>query len=95
AEVIELAKRLSAGTAPGGDARCGEHWEVLKLFCEDDRTPICLVCRETPRHRTHLVVPIEEAAEEHKEKLQAHIQTLKERREKLLALKAAEERKGR
>ncbi|NXW84916.1 TRI41 ligase, partial [Alopecoenas beccarii] len=95
AKVIEVAKRLSLRAARGGDARCPKHREVLKLFCEDDQTPICLVCRETPAHRPHAVVPVEEAAEEHKEKLQAHVRILKCRREKLLGLKAAEEGKSR
>ncbi|NWW97342.1 TRI41 ligase, partial [Caloenas nicobarica] len=94
AKIIEVAERLSLRAARGGDARCPQHRELLKLFCEDDQTLICLVCRETPAHRLHAVAPAEEAAEERKEKLQAHVQVLKDRREKLLGLKAAEEGKS-
>ncbi|XP_035426355.2 E3 ubiquitin-protein ligase TRIM39-like isoform X1 [Cygnus atratus] len=94
AKIIEIAKRLSLQAAKGGaggERLCEKHQEALKLFCEEDQTPICLVCRESQAHRAHPVVPIEEAAEEHKEKFQAHVQILKDRREKLLGLKMAEE----
>ncbi|NXG92291.1 TRI41 ligase, partial [Rynchops niger] len=97
AKIIEIAKRLSLQAArggAGGEKLCEKHREALKLFCEEDQTPICLVCRESQAHRLHAVVPIEEAAEEHKEKFQAHVQILKERREKLLGLKVAEEGKS-
>uniref|UniRef100_A0A8B9Q9X3 Zinc finger protein RFP n=1 Tax=Apteryx owenii TaxID=8824 RepID=A0A8B9Q9X3_APTOW len=97
AKIIEIAKRLSLQAAKGGaggEKLCEKHQEALKLFCEEDRTPICLVCRESQAHRAHAVVPIEEAAEEYKEKFQAHVQILKDRREKLLGLKTAEEGKS-
>lgn len=69
AKIIEIAKRLSLQAAKGGaggERLCEKHREALKLFCEEDQTPICLVCRESQAHRVHAVVPIEEAAEEHK-----------------------------
>ncbi|NXV77017.1 TRI41 ligase, partial [Atlantisia rogersi] len=97
AKIIAIAQRLSLrGARPGlgGDRLCPTHGEALKLFCEEDGTPICLVCRESQAHRAHPVVPIEEAAEEDKEKFQAHLQILRDRREKLLELKTAEERKS-
>ncbi|NXE16566.1 TRI41 ligase, partial [Lophotis ruficrista] len=97
AKIIEIATRLSLRAARGGAAGeklCEKHREALKLFCEEDQAPICLVCRESQAHRAHAVVPIEEAAEEDKEKLQAHVQILKDRREKLQGLKTAEEGKS-
>ncbi|NXL68512.1 TRI39 ligase, partial [Chordeiles acutipennis] len=97
AKIIEIAKRLSLQAAKGGvrgEKLCEKHQEVLKLFCEEEQIPICLVCRESQAHRVHAVVPIEEAAEEHKEKFQAYVQILKDRREKLLGLKTAEEGKS-
>ncbi|TRZ05843.1 hypothetical protein HGM15179_021265, partial [Zosterops borbonicus] len=96
AGIIRVARRLSLGGTPGtaGEGVCPEHGQGLKLFCEEERTPLCRLCRESPRHRDHPAVPIEEAAQEIKEKLQAHAQTLRDRREELLGLKAAEEGKS-
>uniref|UniRef100_A0A8C3I6G9 Zinc finger protein RFP n=1 Tax=Chrysemys picta bellii TaxID=8478 RepID=A0A8C3I6G9_CHRPI len=45
---------------------CERHQEALKLFCEEDQTPICVVCDKSKAHRSHKVVPIEEAAQEYK-----------------------------
>ncbi|XP_049648915.1 E3 ubiquitin-protein ligase TRIM39-like isoform X2 [Accipiter gentilis] len=77
AKIIEIAKRLSLQAAKGGtggERLCEKHREALKLFCEEDQTPICLVCRESQAHRVHPVVPIEEAAEEHKEQVETERQ---------------------
>ncbi|XP_074827452.1 zinc finger protein RFP-like [Natator depressus] len=96
ANVVEIAKRLSfqAAKAAGGGGVCGEHQEALKLFCEEDQTPICVVCDRSRAHRTHTVVPIQEAAQEYKEKIQAHLKTLREEREKLLGLKVTGEKRS-
>nr|XP_048691127.1 zinc finger protein RFP-like [Caretta caretta] len=97
ANVVEIAKQLSFQAAKGAGAGgvCGEHQEALKLFCEEDQTPICVICRESRAHRTHMVVPIQEAAQEYKEKIQAHLKTLREESEKLLGLKVAGEERSR
>nr|XP_005313611.2 zinc finger protein RFP-like [Chrysemys picta bellii] len=91
--MVEIAKWLSlqAAKGAGGDGVCGEHLEALKLFCEEDETPICVVCDRSRAHRAHTVVPIQEAAQEYKERIQAHLKTLREEREKLLGLKATAE----
>ncbi|XP_074873039.1 uncharacterized protein LOC142024751 [Carettochelys insculpta] len=97
ANVTEIVKHLSlqAAKGAGGDGVCGEHQEALKLFCEEDQTPICVVCDRSKAHRAHTVVPIQEAAQEYKEKIQDHLKTLREEREKLLGLKATGEEKSR
>uniref|UniRef100_A0A8C0IWA6 Zinc finger protein RFP-like n=1 Tax=Chelonoidis abingdonii TaxID=106734 RepID=A0A8C0IWA6_CHEAB len=68
ANMVEITKQLSlqAAKGAGGDGVCGEHQEALKLFCEEDQTSICLICRESQAHRAHTVVPIQEAAQEYK-----------------------------
>ncbi|XP_075769277.1 zinc finger protein RFP-like isoform X1 [Pelodiscus sinensis] len=93
ANMVELVKQLSlpAAQEPGEGEVCGTHQEALKLFCEEDQAPICVVCRESRVHRTHMVVPLEEAAQEYKEKCKAHLKTLREEREKLLRWKATGE----
>ncbi|XP_075772569.1 uncharacterized protein LOC142824460 isoform X2 [Pelodiscus sinensis] len=93
ANVVELAKPLSFQAAERArwDGVCGEHQEALKLFCEEDQTPICVVC---DRSQAHMVVPKQEAAQEYKEKLETHLRTLREEREKLLRRKTTAEGKS-
>lgn len=45
---------------------CEEHEEKLKLYCEDDQLPICLVCGMSRDHKTHNVIPIIEAFENYR-----------------------------
>lgn len=43
---------------------CQKHQEGLKLFCKEDQALICVVCDRSQEHREHMVVPVEEAAQE-------------------------------
>lgn len=45
---------------------CERHQELLKIFCEDDKIPICLVCGISKEHRHHAVIPIEDAVQDYK-----------------------------
>uniref|UniRef100_UPI003AAD2213 zinc-binding protein A33-like n=1 Tax=Centroberyx gerrardi TaxID=166262 RepID=UPI003AAD2213 len=56
---------------------CNLHSEKLKLFCQDDQQPICVVCRDAKKHKQHNCVPINEAAEDHKTKLKIPLMHLK------------------
>ncbi|CAJ1051255.1 uncharacterized protein LOC120557137 [Xyrichtys novacula] len=58
---------------------CSLHSEKLKLFCLDHQQPVCLVCRDSEKHTNHRFRPIDEAAGEHKKKLQETLQPLKEK----------------
>uniref|UniRef100_A0A8C0J3P9 RING-type E3 ubiquitin transferase n=1 Tax=Chelonoidis abingdonii TaxID=106734 RepID=A0A8C0J3P9_CHEAB len=58
--------QLQVATGAEGERVCETHGEALKLFCEEDQTPICLVCDRSTEHRAHAVVPVEEAAQEYK-----------------------------
>ncbi|XP_065271848.1 E3 ubiquitin-protein ligase TRIM39-like isoform X3 [Emys orbicularis] len=95
ANVVEIAKRLSLQAAKGaGEERvCGEHQETLKLFCEEDQTSVCVVCHLSWAHRAHTVVPIKEAAQEYKVKLQGALGPLRKELEEALALMSEEEEK--
>ncbi|XP_039374042.1 zinc finger protein RFP-like isoform X2 [Mauremys reevesii] len=95
ANVLEIARRLSAQAAKGagGKGLCREHQEPLNLFCQEDQAPICVVCDRSRAHRAHTVVPTEEAAQVYKEKVQAYLETLREEREKLLGFKVIGEGK--
>ncbi|ERE67668.1 E3 ubiquitin-protein ligase [Cricetulus griseus] len=63
-KVAEMARQH-----PGLQKRdlCQAHQEPLKLFCQDDQIPICVVCRESQEHRLHRVLPVDEAAKEYKD----------------------------
>uniref|UniRef100_A0A674JFJ3 Zinc finger protein RFP-like n=1 Tax=Terrapene triunguis TaxID=2587831 RepID=A0A674JFJ3_9SAUR len=95
ANVVEIVKQLSLQAAKGaGEERlCGEHQETLKLFCEEDQISVCLVCHLSRDHRDHRVVPIKEAAQEYKVKLQGVLGPLRKELEEALALTSKEEEK--
>uniref|UniRef100_A0A2K6B2Z1 RING-type E3 ubiquitin transferase n=1 Tax=Macaca nemestrina TaxID=9545 RepID=A0A2K6B2Z1_MACNE len=58
---------------------CGTHREVKKMFCEADKSLLCLLCSNSQEHRDHKHCPIEWAAEEHREKLLKKMQSLWEK----------------
>ncbi|XP_022618656.1 nuclear factor 7, brain-like isoform X2 [Seriola dumerili] len=61
------------------EALCSLHSEKLKLFCLDHQQPVCLVCRDSEKHTDHRFRPIDEAAPQHKKKLQETLKPLKEK----------------
>ncbi|XP_075768860.1 uncharacterized protein LOC142821532 isoform X4 [Pelodiscus sinensis] len=88
--LVELVKRLQlpAGPVPEGQPECERHQEALKLFCQEDQAPICVVCDRSRAHRAHTVVPIEEAAQECKEQILSCLQRLREERDALRGLES-------
>uniref|UniRef100_A0A8I5R5Y5 B box-type domain-containing protein n=1 Tax=Papio anubis TaxID=9555 RepID=A0A8I5R5Y5_PAPAN len=58
---------------------CGTHRETKKMFCEVDKSLLCLLCSSSQEHRDHKHCPIEWAAEEHREKLLKKMQSLWEK----------------
>ncbi|XP_065426457.1 zinc finger protein RFP-like [Chrysemys picta bellii] len=93
ANVLEIVQQLSLPVIEdaGWERVCGEHRQPLKLFCEEDQTPICVMCDASRAHAAHTVVPIREAAQEYEETFQAHLKTLKEEKEKLKGFKVTGE----
>ncbi|XP_072890999.1 E3 ubiquitin-protein ligase TRIM62-like [Hemitrygon akajei] len=55
---------------------CEEHEEELKLFCETDKTLICLICRDAQEHREHRFMPIKEAVKTYKDQLKSSLDSL-------------------
>nr|XP_014428536.1 zinc finger protein RFP-like isoform X2 [Pelodiscus sinensis] len=88
--LVELVKRLRlpAGPAPEGQPGCERHQEALKLFCQEDQVPICVICRESRAHQAHKVLPIEEAGQECKEQILSRLQRLREERDALRGLES-------
>ncbi|XP_055108614.1 tripartite motif-containing protein 43B isoform X3 [Symphalangus syndactylus] len=48
---------------------CGTHRQRKKMFCDMDKSLLCLLCSNSQEHGAHKHYLIEEAAEEHREKL--------------------------
>ena len=56
--VQEMSERASAGS----EVLCSLHSEKLKLFCLEDKQPVCWVCRDSKKNTGHKFQPIDEAA---------------------------------
>ncbi|XP_073800042.1 zinc-binding protein A33-like isoform X2 [Danio rerio] len=50
----------------GSEEICSLHGEKLKLFCLDDKEPVCVVCRDSKQHDSHKFRPIGEAVSSQK-----------------------------
>ncbi|XP_072894386.1 zinc-binding protein A33-like [Hemitrygon akajei] len=55
---------------------CEEHEEELKLFCETDKTLICLVCAAAQEHREHRFLLIKDAVKNYKDQLKSSLDSL-------------------
>ncbi|XP_062390993.1 zinc-binding protein A33-like [Sardina pilchardus] len=58
---------------------CSLHSEKLKLFCLEDQQPVCVVCRDSRKHKNHNFSPIDEAAQDRKEELKIKLQPLQKK----------------
>ncbi|XP_032640486.1 zinc finger protein RFP-like isoform X3 [Chelonoidis abingdonii] len=105
-KVVEITRQLSfqVTVTAGGEQGCETHREALKLFCDTDHQLICVICRESQAHRAHRVFPVQEAAQQYKEKTDAQRQKIMsefeqlhqflEEQERLLLARLAELEKG-
>ncbi|XP_060126759.1 E3 ubiquitin-protein ligase TRIM7-like [Zootoca vivipara] len=73
---------------------CEKHQEPLKLFCQEDGRPICVVCNVSKEHKRHEVVPLEEASQEYKDQISSCLDNVRKAREKILVLKADTEKES-
>uniref|UniRef100_A0A8C1LD48 Uncharacterized protein n=1 Tax=Cyprinus carpio TaxID=7962 RepID=A0A8C1LD48_CYPCA len=58
---------------------CSLHSEKLKLFCLEDKQPVCLVCRDSQIHINHTFRPINEVVPTYKEELNTGLKSLQEK----------------
>lgn len=63
----------------GDENVCSVHKEKLSLFCLDDQQAVCLVCRDSRKHKDHKFCPMDEALTDNKEKLQDLLNHLQEK----------------
>ncbi|XP_078497852.1 E3 ubiquitin-protein ligase TRIM39-like [Lissotriton helveticus] len=90
--MVEMLKQLHLPPVrPPEENLCEKHNQAQLLFCAEDQTMMCWVCRESKEHKTHSASPVEEAAEEHKVKLQEWLRLLKKEEEYFLESKIKEE----
>uniref|UniRef100_UPI00398F2175 zinc-binding protein A33-like n=1 Tax=Pristiophorus japonicus TaxID=55135 RepID=UPI00398F2175 len=67
ANLSEKTRQLELTPNPEkGQSHCEEHDEKLKLFCDDDRTLICVICRDSPAHSEHRFLPVGDAVRKYK-----------------------------
>ncbi|XP_078240157.1 E3 ubiquitin-protein ligase TRIM7-like [Pogona vitticeps] len=85
--LVEQLSCLEEEKAKESKRLCEEHQEPLKLFCQDDKTLICVICDKRKEHRDHQVVPLEEAAQQHKELITSHLELLKKDRAEIMTYK--------
>ncbi|XP_034963677.1 E3 ubiquitin-protein ligase TRIM7-like [Zootoca vivipara] len=93
---VNKKTRLQSREQGGGMGRyCEKHQESLKLFCMEDETVVCLVCDKSRKHRDHEVIPVDEAFEDYKEKINSYLQNLRKERKKILSYEAELEKESR
>uniref|UniRef100_A0A671PEF1 Zinc-binding protein A33-like n=2 Tax=Sinocyclocheilus anshuiensis TaxID=1608454 RepID=A0A671PEF1_9TELE len=63
----------------GSEEICSLHSEKLKLFCLEDKQPVCLVCRDSQQHENHKFRPIDEVVPSYKEELRKALKSLQEK----------------
>ncbi|XP_063069957.1 zinc-binding protein A33-like isoform X2 [Engraulis encrasicolus] len=63
----------------GSEVLCSLHSEKLKLFCLEDKQPVCVVCQTSKLHRGHNLSPIDEAAAGMKEEIKNKLEHLRKK----------------
>ncbi|KAG1936408.1 E3 ubiquitin-protein ligase TRIM39-like [Pimephales promelas] len=63
----------------GSEEICSLHCEKLKLFCLEDKQPVCLVCFTSQKHVNHTVRPISEVVSSYKEEFNTALKSLQEK----------------
>ncbi|KAL8213173.1 UNVERIFIED_CONTAM: hypothetical protein K2H54_061110 [Gekko kuhli] len=84
ANIVEIAKKLNLQGGEAEERICEKHRKPLKLFCQTDEILICRVCDKSTEHKSHEVIPAEEAAQKYKDKIFSCLETLRTEREKIL-----------
>ncbi|XP_068107944.1 E3 ubiquitin-protein ligase TRIM11-like [Hyperolius riggenbachi] len=67
---------LCAPTTSPETRKCSVHKEILKYYCTEDASCVCVTCTLAGEHRGHQVETLQEASEKKKKKLRNDLQTL-------------------
>lgn len=64
--LVSIARKANLGQFLNSEGHmCGTHKETKKIFCEANKSLLCLVCSQSQEHRAHRHCSTEEAAEEY------------------------------
>ncbi|XP_050960681.1 E3 ubiquitin-protein ligase TRIM35-like [Labeo rohita] len=72
-------KERNESRSSGSEEICSLHSEKLKLFCLEDKQPVCLVCRDSKQHDNHKFRPISEVVSSYKDELNTALKSLQEK----------------
>ncbi|XP_051743928.1 nuclear factor 7, brain-like isoform X2 [Ctenopharyngodon idella] len=72
-------KERNERRSSGSEEICSLHSEKLKLFCLEDKQPVCLVCRDSQKHINHTFRPISEVVPSYKDELNTALKSLQEK----------------
>ncbi|XP_016352127.1 tripartite motif-containing protein 35-like [Sinocyclocheilus anshuiensis] len=73
---LKLVQTVKMDSRSVEEPSCSVHREKLKLFCLEDKQPVCLVCRDSQKHDNHTFRPISEAVSSYKEELKTTLKSL-------------------
>lgn len=91
ANITQLVKQMCTLWSLGALAEMGvweKHHKSLKVYCEADHVPICVVCGCFCKHIGHSMLPLKKAVEDFKEQIQNqldHLETLKDLKKRFWA----------
>ncbi|XP_030639472.1 E3 ubiquitin-protein ligase TRIM39-like [Chanos chanos] len=77
----------SYGDPSMSEELCSLHSERLKLFCLVEKQPVCVVCRDSKKHKNHECCPIDEVVEDQKKKLRSALEPLQKKMKKFKEVK--------
>ncbi|XP_048046540.1 nuclear factor 7, brain-like [Megalobrama amblycephala] len=72
-------KERNETSSSGSEEICSLHSEKLKLFCLEDKQPVCLVCRDSKQHDNYKFRPISEVVSACKEELNTALKSLQKK----------------
>ncbi|XP_050956736.1 nuclear factor 7, brain-like [Labeo rohita] len=72
-------KERNESRSSGSEEICSLHSEKLKLFCLEDKQPVCLVCFTSKQHDNHKFRPISELVSSYKDELKTALKSLQEK----------------
>ncbi|XP_062978510.1 tripartite motif-containing protein 10-like [Elgaria multicarinata webbii] len=92
ANIVERIKLLPLHLEK--ESLCARHKEKRRLFCKEDEELVCWKCKGSPEHKSHTVLPKEEAAQEYKDLIHRRLEILRKERERILANQADTEKEN-